>query len=228
MKNMNAPTIRNRWQQRALSLLVVGGVLLALYPLAQNLFTYWNQRTLQNEMARAQKIALQAHSPRTSSTRSVANRSDSNRSSKNSQKAALASRKWPLTRMTCAEIGLDAMVVSGQSEDDLKRGPGHDARTAFPGEAGNCVIAAHRNVYGSHFMRIDELLPGSIITLQTPDASYRYSVIQTFTVADTDTHIRQPPSDPKAPPMLTLFTCTLPRTATRVVVTAQLLTDDAS
>ena len=212
---------RNAFLRHVLSSLAIVGVLLALYPVAQNVYTFWNQRSLQNQLAAAQKPVV-----KTSSTRSSATHSSHN-AKKSSSIAQTAARPWPLTRMTCAEIGLDAIVVSGQDDKSLKRGPGHDPQTAFPGERGNCVIAAHRNVYGSYFMRVDELLPGSIITLQTPDASYRYSVIQTYTVADTDTHIRRPPTDPSSPPLLTLFTCTIPRTATRVVVTAQLLGDDA-
>ena len=220
---------RNAFLRHVLSSLAIVGVLLALYPVAQNVYTFWNQRSLQNQLAAAQKRLVKTSSTRSSTTRSSTTRSSTSQSNKtkSSSIAQTAARPWPLTRMTCAEIGLDAIVVSGQDESSLKRGPGHDPQTAFPGERGNCVIAAHRNVYGSYFMRVDELLPGSIITLQTPDASYRYSVIQTYTVADTDTHIRRPPTDPSSPPLLTLFTCTIPRTATRVVVTAQLLGDDA-
>lgn len=211
---------RHNILRHLLSALAIVGVLLALYPVAQNVYTFWNQKSLRNQLAIAQK-----HQVKTSSTRS--SHSAHNAKKKSPSIVKTAARSWPLTRMTCAEIGLDAIVVSGQGEDDLRRGPGHDPQTAFPGEKGNCVIAAHRNVYGSYFMRVDELLPGSIITMQTPDASYRYSVIQTYTVADTDTHIRRPSTDPHSPPLLTLFTCTLPRTATRVVVTAQLLDNDA-
>ena len=213
---------RHHFLRHALAALAIAGVLLAFYPVAQNLYTFWNQQALKKELATAQK----KHLVQTSSTRSLKKKAAAN-AKKSFAIAKTAARAWPLTRIVSSEIGLDAIVVSGQNEDDLRRGPGHDPQTAFPGERGNCVIAAHRNVYGSHFMRVDELLPGSIIKLQTPDVSYRYSVIQIYTVADTDTHIRRPPTDPNSPPLLTLFTCTIPRTATRVVVTAQLLPDDA-
>ena len=220
-RNAQQNTTRHNSLRHAFTTLAIAGVLLALYPVAQNLYTFLNQQTLKNELATARKTRLVPTSSTRSSNKHIATKA------KKTSAIVTAARAWPLTRMTCAEIGLDAIVVSGQDESSLKRGPGHDPQTAFPGERGNCVIAAHRNVYGSYFMRVDELLPGSIITLQTPDASYRYSVIQTYTVADTDTHIRRPPTDPSSPPLLTLFTCTIPRTATRVVVTAQLLGDDA-
>ena len=233
MSRINYPK-PNNVLRHTLSALAIVGVLLALYPVAQNVYTFWNQRTLQNQLATAQTAAAQTKSAQTKSAQKRLVKTSSTRSSaaqnKKTKSVAVvktAARAWPLTRMTCDEIGLDAIVVSGQDESSLKRGPGHDPQTAFPGERGNCVIAAHRNVYGSYFMRVDELLPGSIVTLQTPDASYRYSVIQIYTVADTDTQIRRPPTDPNSPPLLTLFTCTLPRTATRVVVTAQLLDNDA-
>lgn len=133
---------------------------------------------------------------------------------------------WPPTRIIIPEIDLDAVVVQGDDEASLRDGPGHDPNSALPGQIGNCVIGAHRNVYGSYFYRIDELLPGSRITLRTPDGKFRYQVVQTYQVADTQgAQVKAAP--PNSPPLLTLYTCTLPRSTNRLVVSAQLLPDDA-
>ncbi len=138
-------------------------------------------------------------------------------------RAASPAREWPPTRIIAPDMGLDAVVVSGVSESALRRGPGHWPGSALPGQPGNCVIAGHRNVYGSYFYRVDELLPGSLITLRTPDDSFNYQVVQSHTVADTDVSVLQPPAQKDAPPQLTLITCTVRRTTTRIVVTAHLV-----
>lgn len=212
--------MKRRSTANILSAIAIIGVLIALWPAAQWAYASLAQRQLQAQLTQAQH--QQSHKAKTQKPATSTRKQPAP-----TRLQPIALRPWPLTRILCPEIGLNAVVVQGLSEDALRRGPGHEPRSALPGEAGNCVIAAHRNIYGSYFMRVDELLPGSIITLQTADASYRYSVIQTFVTADTDTSIKKPPSDPNSPPLLTLFTCTIPRTATRVVVTAQLLSADA-
>ncbi len=215
--------MKRRFAANILSAIAIVGVLLAFWPVAQWAYASASQKQLKSQLAQAQ---TQAKTHKQNATRKTPT-SSTRKQTKPSKPQPVAIRAWPLTRIVSPEIGLDAVVVQGLDEDSLRRGPGHEPRSALPGEAGNCVIAAHRNLYGSHFLRVDELLPGSIITLQTADASYRYSVIQTFVVADTETSIKKPPRDPNSPPLLTLFTCTIPRTATRVVVTAQLMSADA-
>ena len=130
------------------------------------------------------------------------------------------------TRLIIPEIGVDAVVVQGEDDASLERGPGHAPYTALPGQPGNCVIAAHRNLYGSYFYRVDELLPGAKITLRTPHQSYTYQVIQMFQVADTDAATVKALPPPGSPPMLTIYTCTLPRSTNRIVITSQLMTEE--
>jgi sortase A len=117
------------------------------------------------------------------------------------------------------EIGLDTVVLQGWEDDVLRRGPGHAPTTAPPG-VGNCVIAAHRNVYGSWFRRLDELLPDSVIQLKTPRATYTYRVALAYSITDTDTTVLQQPSGADDRPRLTLVTCTLPHSSTRLVTVA--------
>lgn len=209
-----------RITRAALSLLACGGVTLALWPAAQSGYAHWQQNQLQQKWQRAAAQPI--------STATISN----HKNAKSSTRKVRATRKTPIaelppTRILIPEIGLDAVLVQGQSEDDLKRGPGHDIYSALPGQKGNCVIAAHRNVYGSYFYRVDELLPGSKIILRTPHQKFTYSVVQMFNSADTDSSIKNPPADPNAPPMLTLYTCTLPISTTRIIITAQLAPADA-
>ena len=46
-----------------------------------------------------------------------------------------------LGRIEIPRIGASFVVVQGTKADDLRRGPGHYASTAFPGLPGNAVLA---------------------------------------------------------------------------------------
>jgi sortase A len=120
------------------------------------------------------------------------------------------------------DIGLDVVTVQGVDHRALRRGPGHDPASVWPGEVGNCIIAGHRNVWGSPFWRLNELGPGNRIELRTPRQSYIYRVSHTSVVAETDAGALSFPRHGRAAPRLTLYTCTLPKTTQRVLVVANL------
>jgi LPXTG-site transpeptidase (sortase) family protein len=220
--------MKKRLLRGSLSLMIVFGVVLAIWPLGQDLYAQWNQRQLQ---AQWKKEAT----PHAASTRGAAKSAKAlaAKESKVSGAAAqlaggVATEKGgaplPKTRLEMPDIGVDAVVVSGVDEESLRRGPGHFPGTALPGQSGNCVIAGHRNVYGSWFYKLDSLFPGQSIYLETPDAKYEYRVVRIFLNADTDTALLQPPpadARGKVPAQLTLITCTTPRTTNRLVLVAQ-------
>ena len=185
------------------SLLIGGGVLLALWPVGQTLYGKWSQRTL------AAQFASEASSFPTRATKPKAH------------KIAAPVQKiapWPLTKITISDINLDAYVVQGWDEASLRRGPGHYERSSPLGE-GNCVIAGHRNVYGSPFADLDRLYPGSPITLTNRNGSFTYLVDSISSTSASDWSATFPPA-PGQRPVLTLLTCTLPHTPSRVVVKA--------
>jgi len=130
---------------------------------------------------------------------------------------------WPLVRLRCPKIKLDAVVVEGTDAAQLKQGPGHDPTTSPPGGL-NCVIAAHRNAYGWWFYHLHDLRPDDTMELQTPDRNYFYRVKTTRTVSVEDLSILDPPLE--GAPRLTLYSCTLPKTEKRLVVVADLESDE--
>ena len=75
-------------------------------------------------------------------------------------------------------IGLDAIVVEGVGDDDLKSGPGHYPSTPEPGQKGNAAIAGHRTTYGAPFGSIDELQPDDEITVATVQGTFTYKVMK--------------------------------------------------
>ena len=72
-----------------------------------------------------------------------------------------------MARLQVPKIGLDEFVVSGTTEGDLAKGPGHYLGTAMPGQAGNVAIAGHRTTHGAPFNRLAELAIGDPIYLTT-------------------------------------------------------------
>lgn len=209
-------TTGKRFVRGALTLLALGGATMAVWPVGQTAYTRWNQQQLQREWQRAAAQPVSA-------TKSLAAQQSSTRFRKTARPRI---EPLPPIRLIIPDIGVDAVVVQGEDDAALERGPGHAPFTSLPGQPGNCVIAAHRNIYGSYFYRVDELLPGAKITLRTPHHSYKYQVIQMSQVADTDaaTVKALPPSG--SPPILTIYTCTLPRSTNRIVITSQLMTEE--
>ena len=83
----------------------------------------------------------------------------------------------PLTRIIIPKLGVNAVVVAGTSLAALRAGAGHYSNTPLPGEQGNMAIAGHRTTYGKPFNRMDELVAGDKIRLETPLATYTYQVV---------------------------------------------------
>lgn len=192
----------------------IGGCLLALWPAGQMLYARRSQDALHRRHAAQQQAAQLRMAQQRRAAKQKARRAAT-------ELAALRTankREFPSTRLVCPEAELDAVVVRGVEDDDLRRGPGWMPGSALPGETGNCVIAGHRNIYGSPFGRLDALFPGSEIRVETPDSNFRYLVIAVFTAADNDPTVTAPPADGSA--QLTLITCTTPKTAYRLIVTA--------
>lgn len=116
-------------------------------------------------------------------------------------------------------IDSEEPVVEGTDKASLKASLGHETGTAIPGEAGNCVIAGHRNYsFGSFFNRLNEVRVGDMIYIDTEDATYSYEVSEIKVVEPEDVGILLSTDEEQ----LTLYTCTPIYIAThRLVVIAK-------
>lgn len=97
-------------------------------------------------------------------------------------------------------LGLKAIVVQGDSEEQLRRAVGHFPETALPDEPGNVALAGHRD---GLFRPLRNVRPGDTITLRTPEREFQYEVQWTAVVPPTAVRVLQPTSEPA----LTLVTC---------------------
>src|SRR3546814_2018073 len=82
--------------------------------------------------------------------------------------------------------GVDETIIEGVSLADRKHGPGHVPETPLPGQEGNAAIAGHRTTYGAPFNRIDELVPGDEIIVQTIQGEFRYTMTEQLIVSPRD------------------------------------------
>ena len=79
-------------------------------------------------------------------------------------------------RIEIPEIGVDKVIVEGTGTSDLRKGPGHYPRTAWPGIRGTVGIAGHRTTYGAPFNEIDELERGDRVLVEMPYGRFTYRV----------------------------------------------------
>jgi sortase A len=105
-----------------------------------------------------------------------------------------------LGEISVPRLQLDAIVVQGDSSDDLKRAVGHLSSSALPGEHGNVALAAHRDTF---FRPLRDIRVGDEIKFKTRERSFDYVVESTEVVAPNDISVLQP----SAGHDLTLLTC---------------------
>jgi sortase A len=115
-------------------------------------------------------------------------------------------------KITIPKINSSWVGYEGTNIPSLKRGPGHYIGTAMPGEVGACVIAGHRTTYGAPFNRVDELVNGDQIILETIDnKQFTYLVTGQTEVLPNDLSLIKPTDYPS----LILTSCTPKYHATR-------------
>ncbi len=100
-------------------------------------------------------------------------------------------------------------MADAEDKPNLDRGVGHVHGTGWPGVPGNVVLAGHRVTFAHPFLHIDQLVPGDVIEVETPDriAVYRMT---SFTIVTPD---RVDMMDPTPDATVTLISCHPPHSA---------------
>jgi sortase A len=86
-------------------------------------------------------------------------------------------------------LGLNAMVVQGDSPANLRRAVGHISKSALPGEWGNVAVAGHRDTF---FRPLRGIRVGDEIDFATPERSFEYVVESIQVVAPDDVQVLEP------------------------------------
>jgi len=127
---------------------------------------------------------------------------------------------WPVARLRVPRLGIDHIVLEGDSGEVLAFGPGHLTGSAAPGGPGNCVLAGHRD---TSFTFLQKLEPGDTLNIEDADGrSHTFQVTSSHVENNQGLYFEQSDS-----PWLTLVTCypfdaIQPGTDRRYVVFAKL------
>jgi LPXTG-site transpeptidase (sortase) family protein len=106
----------------------------------------------------------------------------------------------PIGELSIARLGLSAIVLQGSDARTLLHGPGQVEHTALPGEAGNAVIAGHRD---SFFRLLRDVRIGDDVMVDMVRARFQYRVTSLRVVHPYDLSVLQPTKQAT----LTLITC---------------------
>ena len=88
-------------------------------------------------------------------------------------------------RIQIPAIGVDAPVVQGDGDEQLKKGVGQNYSSTNPGKSGNVILSAHNDVYGEIFRDLDQLETGDEIVIHTNQRAYTYVVMNSQVVEPT-------------------------------------------
>jgi sortase A len=124
---------------------------------------------------------------------------------------------WPVGRLQNERLGVDLIVLEGESGEVLAFGPGHLSQSAPPGEGGHCILAGHRD---TSFNFLKDLQVGDQLKLEGKDGKELYLVQASGVVRAEELYL-----DSERKGSLTLITCfpfkaVMPHTPDRFVVTA--------
>lgn len=97
----------------------------------------------------------------------------------------------PIGRLKVGRMGLSMMVVQGTDHDTLKKGPGHYASSALPGEGKLIYVAGHRTTYLAPFAYINNIRRGDFITFEVPYGTFTYRVTRHYIVAENAVEVLQ-------------------------------------
>lgn len=70
---------------------------------------------------------------------------------------------WPVARLSVPRLGVNLIVLAGDTGRTLAFGPGHNFASAKPGESGNSVISGHRD---THFEFLQHIQDGDQIIIE--------------------------------------------------------------
>lgn len=108
------------------------------------------------------------------------------------QRGEGAAKPWPwadtapVARLRAPQLGIDQIVLSGDSGRTLAFGPGWAEASARPGAHGTTVISGHRD---THFAFLQQLRAGDVVELESTQGTRRWRVQSTRVADSRDTRI---------------------------------------
>lgn len=107
---------------------------------------------------------------------------------------------FPVARLQVERLGIDCIVLEGESGEVLAFGPGHLSNSAEPVAEGNCALVGHRD---TSFAFLQDLEKGDVLTLHNiSDEKRIYQVVSTTVKNQDEIFLEE-----TVTPWLTLITC---------------------
>jgi sortase A len=106
-------------------------------------------------------------------------------------------------RIRIPAIDVDAPIVHGDDDEQLKKGVAHRADTVNPGQKGNLVLSGHNDIFGEVFRYLDQLQPGDKVIIYTNLRSFTYIITGWELVKPTHVEVMAPTPDAS----ITLISC---------------------
>ncbi len=123
-------------------------------------------------------------------------------------------------RIRIPAISVDAPIVMGDGDEQLKKGVGQYIYSPNPGQNGNLVLSAHNDVFGEIFRDLDKLEAGDEIIVYTNQRAYTYVVEEQQVVGPLQVEVMAPTTEP----VVTLISCyPYMVNSHRIVISAALL-----
>jgi sortase A len=168
------------------TLMIVGGVLTLAWAFViwrwedpvTSLYTAYEQRGLSSELD--ERFDMYAQRPEPASLDPAQIAADARRYRRETEMG------HGFGRIEVPRLGLDMVLVYGTDTEPLKRGPGLDPRTFFPGQGRLVYVAGHRTTFGAPFSDIEEMRAGDLVRVEVPYATFTYTVTGNRIVDATD------------------------------------------
>jgi sortase A len=205
-------------------LVILLGIILILYPTAKDRYeSYQQQKILEQWQANLQQIEeVSSEAPVEDSANYSIAPEESNpiiaptvdpqkikpvvKSLSAAQKASQDYMKKHVEGvLTIDKINLKLPILTNATQKNLALSLASIANTGKPGAIGNYAIAGHRNfTYGKNFNRLDEVVLGDLIEVDTGEKHYWYKVSEKQYVLPTDVQVLEGNGKDRE---ITLITC---------------------
>ncbi|MCL6603216.1 MAG: class D sortase [Paenibacillus sp.] len=196
-------------------LLILCGILIILYPKANEWYNDWQQDKLLNEAEQSyldsetSSIDNELENRYAKVTQLLAEESTLDEQAQEEGDSAVPAESEVggkvIALIEIDKIDLKLPVLEGATKENMKHAATHMKETTPLGEIGNSAIAAHRaRKTGRLFNRLNEVALGDIITVKTKNQEYNYEVYDISIVEPTDISVLEGNNKDK---ILTLITC---------------------
>lgn len=217
--------------KRLAGFIITIGILIALYPLADNIFSSYMQKkylksaeeNIENNNAQTEKEIKDNYLNLNDvfKNENLSEEKNNNTTTSENKKSQVKvtkpeTKKDVLGILKIKKINLTLPILDGTTLLNMKSGAAKIKGTTSIGQIGNTGIAAHRSyTYGRNFNRLDELEAGDEIQIVTANATYNYVVYEKLIVRPDDLSVLNRNNKDK---ILTLITCHPIRIATHRLI----------